>query len=86
MPNQIVCPKCYNHGMAKSGFTDGRQRYLCRECGFRTVHGIEDVDVVTENVRLAKQKQSAQDLNRIEESLLGNTQGLKMLFLNIVRI
>ena len=66
MPNQIVCPKCYNHGMAKSGFADGRQRYLCRECGFRTVHGIEDIDIVTENVRLAKQKQSAQDLNRIE--------------------
>ena len=66
MPNEIVCPKCYNHGMAKSGFTDGKQRYLCRVCNFRTVHGIEDVDVVTENVRLAKQKQSAQDLNRIE--------------------
>ena len=66
MPNQIVCPKCYNHGMAKSGFTDGRQRYKCGVCGFRTVHGIEDIDLVTENVKLAKQKQSYQDINRIE--------------------
>ena len=47
MPNEIVCPKCYNHGMAKSGFSDGRQRYLCRESGFRTVHCIQDVDIVT---------------------------------------
>ena len=32
MPNQIVCPKCYNHGMAKSGLADGKQRYLCKVC------------------------------------------------------
>lgn len=66
MPNEIVCPKCYNHGMAKSGFTDGKQRYLCKVCNFRTVNGIEDLDLLKENVKLAKQKQSAQDLNRIE--------------------
>ena len=66
MPNEIVCPKCYNHGMAKSGFTDGKQRYLCKVCNFRTVNGIEDLSLLKENVRLAKQKQSAQDLNRIE--------------------
>jgi len=66
MPNEIVCPKCYNHGMQKSGFTDGKQRYLCKVCNFRTVNGIEDLSLLKENVRLAKQKQSAQDLNRIE--------------------
>ena len=66
MPNQIVCPKCYNHGMAKSGLTDGKQRYLCKVCNFRTINVIEDFDLLKENVRLSKQKQSAQDLNRIE--------------------
>ena len=66
MPNEIVCPKCYNHGMTKSGLSDGRQRYLCKVCNFRTVNGIEDFDLLKENVKLAKQKQSAQDLNRIE--------------------
>ena len=66
MPNQIVCPKCYNHGMAKSGLADGNQRYLCKVCNFRTINVIEDFDLLKENVRLSKQKQSAQDLNRIE--------------------
>ena len=66
MPNQIVCPKCYNHGMAKSGLADGKQRYLCKVCNFRTINVIEDFDLLKENVRLSKQKQSAQDLNRIE--------------------
>ena len=66
MPNEIVCPKCYNHGMAKSGFAEGQQRYKCKVCNFRTVKGIEDLSLLKENVRLAKQKQSAQDLNRIE--------------------
>ena len=66
MPNQIVCPKCYNHGMAKSGWYEDKQRYKCNECGHRTIHGIEDIDLVTENVKLAKQKQSYQDINRIE--------------------
>ncbi len=66
MPNQIVCPKCYNHGMTKSGWFEDKQRYKCNECGHRTIHGIEDIDLVTENVKLAKQKQSYQDINRIE--------------------
>ena len=66
MPNEIVCPKCYNVGMTKSGWFEDRQRYQCKVCNHRTIHGIEDADLVIENVKLAKQKQSAQDLNRIE--------------------
>ena len=66
MPNQIVCPKCYNAGMIKSGLSEGKQRYKCKFCNFRTINGIEDFDLLKENVRLSKQKQSAQDLNRIE--------------------
>ena len=66
MPNNIVCPKCYNAGMIKSGWYKDRQRYECKVCGHRTTSAIEDFDLLKENVRLAKQKQSAQDLNRIE--------------------
>ena len=66
MPSNIVCPKCYNVGMVKSGFYLDRQRYKCKVCGHRATNVIEDIDLLKENVRLAKQKQSAQDLNRIE--------------------
>ncbi len=66
MPNQIVCPKCYNTGMIKSGWYKDRQRYECKVCGHRATNVIEDFDLLKENVKLAKQKQSAQDLNRIE--------------------
>ena len=66
MPNQIVCPKCYNAGMIKSGWYKDKQRYECKVCGHRSSNAIEDFDLLKENVRLAKQKQSAQDLNRIE--------------------
>ncbi len=66
MPNQIVCPKCYNPGMIKSGWYKDRQRYECKVCGHRSSNVIEDFDLLKENVKLAKQKQSAQDLNRIE--------------------
>ena len=66
MPSNIVCPKCYNVGMVKSGFYLDRQIYKCKVCGHRATNVIEDIDLLKENVRLAKQKQSAQDLNRIE--------------------
>ena len=66
MPNNIVCPKCYNTGMIKSGWYNDKQRYECKVCGHRTTSAIEDFDLLKENVKLAKQKQSAQDLNRIE--------------------
>ena len=66
MPNQIVCPKCYNHGMNKSGWFGDKQRYEYKTCGHRTINGIEDLDLLKQNVKLAKQKQSFQDLNRIE--------------------
>ena len=66
MPNKIVCPKCYNAGMIKSGWYKDRQRYECKVCGHRATNVIEDFDLLKENVRLSKQKQSAQDLNRIE--------------------
>ena len=38
MPNQIVCPKCYNAGMIKSGWYKDRQRYECKVCGHRATN------------------------------------------------
>ncbi len=46
MPNQIVCPKCYNAGMIKSGWYEDRQRYACKVCGHRTIRAIEDFDLL----------------------------------------
>ena len=68
-PKKLVCPNCYHIGMSKQGFcihTD-KQRYGCRSCRRKTIHPISDTDhdVIRENVRLAKQKQKAQDNNRI---------------------
>tara|TARA_Y100000593_G_scaffold50076_1_gene94400 strand:+ start:2953 stop:4116 length:1164 start_codon:yes stop_codon:yes gene_type:complete len=45
----------------------GKQRWGCLSCKHKTVHPIHDADleIVRENVRLSKQKQKAQDKNRI---------------------
>ena len=68
--NKIVCPSCYNVGMIKKGFdTKHRQRWRCKVCERKTITPLRDegeLELLTENVKLAKQKQSAQDLNRIE--------------------
>lgn len=61
-----ACPKCYSKRLQKAGWWGEKQRYVCKDCGFKTVHPIEEFDLLTENVRLAKQKQSAQDKNRIQ--------------------
>ena len=40
---------------------------MCKDCGTRTVNPVLlDKDIVRENIKLAKQKQSQQDTNRIE--------------------
>ena len=68
--DNIVCPSCYNVGLIKKGFDHkNRQRGKCKVCGVKTITPIADeneLELLTENVKLAKQKQSAQDLNRIE--------------------
>ena len=62
------CPHCggilYKAG--KRTYTDGRtvQRMRCKDCGKKRQYEVDDV--LTENVRLAKQKQRYQDINRIE--------------------
>ena len=62
----MFCPNCHSDKMIKSGYYEDKQRYQCKICDYRTSYPIENLELVKENVRLAKQKQSAQDLNRIE--------------------
>ena len=64
----IVCPNCFSMQLRKEGLMKGKQRYLCKKCNYKTVHPLEsgEAEVLKENVKLAKQKQSFQDLNRIE--------------------
>ena len=62
----MFCPNCHSDKMIKSGYYEDKQRYQCKICHYRTSYPIENLELVKENVRLAKQKQSAQDLNRIE--------------------
>ena len=68
-PKKLVCPNCYHIGLSKQGkcATTGKQRYGCKRCRSKTVFPIWDADhdVIRENVRLSKQKQKAQDKNRI---------------------
>ena len=68
-PKELICPHCYHVGLSKQGFDDkGRQRYQCKSCRVKTIYPIydADVEVIKENVRLSKQKQKAQDRNRIQ--------------------
>ena len=69
-PKRLVCPICYNTGMTKQGFCNktDKQRYKCKTCGYKTVNAFSDADheIVVENVKLSKQQQRLQDLNRIQ--------------------
>lgn len=61
------CPACYSTHLVKKGIHRGRQRYKCNNCGKKTIYPlILDRQLLEENVRLAKQKQSLQDKNTAE--------------------
>ena len=64
----LVCPNCFSTQLRKEGFERDRQRWGCKKCGYKTIHPMQsdDVEILQTNVKLAKQKQSYQDLNRIE--------------------
>ena len=62
----MFCKNCFAPNLIKCGFEKGRQRYECNVCGHKSVYVIENLELIQENVRLAKQKQSAQDRNRIQ--------------------
>ena len=66
----LACPRCDSKDLIKKSRQknyDGsyKQRYMCKNCGSRTVNPtLLDKDIVKSNVQLAKQKQSAQDINK----------------------
>ena len=64
----LVGPNWFSTQLTKEGWDKGRQRYGCKKCRYKTVHPLQpdDVELIHSNVKLAKQKQSFQDLNRIE--------------------
>ena len=62
----IACPNCYSTRLSKCGWDSGRQRYLCGGCGRKTQRPVEDLELLKENVKYRKEKQKAQDINRIE--------------------
>ena len=62
----MFCKHCHSSKLTKAGFDNDRQRWECGICGHKSVFVIENLELIQENVRLAKQKQSAQDINRIE--------------------
>ena len=62
----MFCKNCHSSKLTKAGFDNDRQRWECGICGHKSVFVIENLELIQENVRLAKQKQSAQDINRIE--------------------
>ena len=64
----LVCPNCFSKQLRKQGWERDRQRWGCKKCKYKTIHPMQpdDVEILQSNVKLAKQKQSYQDLNRIE--------------------
>tara|TARA_Y100000592_G_C5449160_1_gene307747 strand:+ start:456 stop:1670 length:1215 start_codon:yes stop_codon:yes gene_type:complete len=64
--NALACPSCYSLQLIRSGWEHGKQRYRCKRCGHRSVHPVTDIELLKENVKYRKEKQKAQDLNRIE--------------------
>ena len=65
---ELVCPNCFSTQLGKEGWHRGRQRYKCKKCNHKTIYPLspDDADILRANVKLAKQKQSIQDVNRIE--------------------
>ena len=66
----ITCPKCGSGNLIKNGLNDAikpKLRWKCNDCNYKTVSPVlGEPDMVRESVKLAKQKQSFQDRNRIE--------------------
>ena len=67
----MICPHCYSNLTKKNGSRKNitgevKQAFHCRNCGKNFSETIRHEEIVTQNVRLAKQKQALQDLNRIE--------------------
>jgi predicted phosphodiesterase len=62
----MECPRCGSVNLVKWGKHKWGQRYKCKDCKkYQTFQG-SDLELLEENVKLAKAKQRYQDTNRIE--------------------
>lgn len=43
--NKIYCPKCNSENLIKKGINGGKQNYLCKDCGSKTINPLEMVNV-----------------------------------------
>ncbi len=66
----MKCTHCGSPNAIKYGIRETSkqvvQRMFCKSCKREFGIAVEDLDIITENVRLSKQKQRYQDSNRIE--------------------
>ena len=69
--NDLVCPNCFSKNIVKDGWHRDKQRYMCKKCSYHTIYPLQadDAEILIQNVKLQKQKQSYQDLNRIERKV-----------------
>ena len=51
----MFCKNCHSSKLTKAGFDNDRQRWECGVCGHKSVFVIENLELIQENVRLAKQ-------------------------------
>ena len=61
---ELVCPNCFSLQLVKEGWHRGKQRYKCKKCQHKTVYPLspDDVDIITSNVKLAKQQSKSAQL------------------------
>lgn len=70
--NYLSCPECGSSHLNRQGYKrlrdgENKQRWKCQACAYKTIHPARNSkDVIVENVRLSKQKQSHQDRSRVE--------------------
>ena len=67
MTKNLICQVCNRETIIRNGTKDGVQQYYCSGCGsYKRPIGLDDKEILSENVKLAKNKQRLQDSNRIE--------------------
>ena len=67
----MTCPYCDGNNIKRAGSQSNKKRWYCKDC--KKIPGQKyyftqtaDIEILTENVKLAKAKQKFQDSNRIE--------------------
>lgn len=61
----MECPYCLSENIVKRGMRAEKQRYICKDCD-SWFNEDTTPEIIEQNVRLAKNRQKQQDINRIE--------------------